>query len=140
MFASRVKKTIEVNDGTDKGSVVIRKLSARSLERAREARQMSAAKLTTSFGPDMIKAFRETNKEVAAAPVVAGSKEARETTYASYDRDTVLTQGVESWTFKENLVDGLNDLDEPIAEMLFHAIIDLSDPPKAEVEKLEKNA
>ncbi len=136
MFASRTKKQITVGEGAESGVVTIRKLSARSLEKAREARQAVAAKMTSTFGPDMIKAFRDAAKdpERAAAP-----QDPREVKYGEYDRATVLTQGVESWTFKEPLIEGLEDLDEPTAELLFHEIVDLSDPPKEEREEREKN-
>jgi hypothetical protein len=135
MFASRIKKQIEIGEGDEKGTVTIRKLSARSLDKAREARQIGAAALTSRLGSDLIKAFRETaqDQEKLAAPTGV------EAHYSAYDRATVLTQGVEHWTFKESLKEGLEDLDEAAAELLFRAIVDLSDPPKTEVERVEKN-
>jgi len=139
MFASRVTKQIEIKDGADKGFVTIRKLSAKSLEKAREARQMAAAALTSKFGADLIRAFRETNKEEREAQVVEVAVVDPNARYAEFDRDTVLTQGVVSWTFKDSLREGLADLDEPTAELLFHAIVDLSAPSTEEAAKVEKN-
>jgi len=130
MFASRTKKQIAVSDEDVEGTVTIRKLSARSLEKAREAKQLSVVQLSTKFGPDIMKMYREAAKErgevVPTDPNVIR--------YAQYERELVLTQGVESWTFPEKLEEGLADLDESTAELLFREIIDLSDPAKEEEE------
>lgn len=117
-------------DGETPGIVTIRKLSARSLEKAKEARQISVVQLSTKLGPDVMKLYRDTREERPLEAVVDPAVQR----YGQYDRDTVLTQGVESWTFDIPKEEGLIDLDEPAAELLFHEIIDLSDPPKAVVE------
>jgi hypothetical protein len=137
MFASRTKKQIQVGAGEEAGTVTIRKLSAKSLDKARMARQSVAAALTSQFGADLIRAFRET---AAMKPQEVPGVEDPEARYAQYDRETVLLQGIESWTFKEALTAGIPDLDEESSELLFREIVDLSDPLKAEAERVEKNA
>jgi len=138
MFASKITKQIEVEDGAEKGTVTIRKLSARSLDKAREARQLAAASVATKFGPELMKSFREAAAEKReAAP--AAAEPAVDARYGEFDRTLVLTQGVASWTFIVPLAAGLEDLDEGAAELLFHAIIDLSYPARAAAEQIEKN-
>jgi len=143
MFASRTKKTVEV-DGVN---VVIRKLSARSLEKAVEARQIASAQLAQTFGPDLMRVFREgeaPQKLVADDEDV--SPEMREQArLAMYDRAAVLVAGVESWDARDEggkpitVSAGLDDLDESAATTLHKAILDLSlgpsDPKLAEEER-----
>jgi hypothetical protein len=132
MFAASVKKQVPVDDGRDKGVVTIRKLSARSLDKAREARQIAAAALTSKFDPNILKVYRETGRQPDSdAPVDK---------YAAYDRDAVLQAGIDSWTFDVSIEEGLKDIDEPTAELLFHEIIDLSDPTGASLAQAEKKA
>ena len=140
MFASSITKQIEIEDGVEKGTVTIRKLSARSLDKAREARQLAVMGVATKFGPELMKSFREAaaeKREAAPEGVGAPTVDAR---YGEFDRTLVLTQGVASWTFIVPLTAGLEDLDEGAAELLFHEIIDLSYPAKAAAEQIENNA
>jgi len=129
MFASQVTKEIQIDNGT----VRIRKLSARSLEKASEARQTSAALLTRSFGGEVLKALRDDSAVAEAQKAKVANR------YGSYDRHTVLTQGIMSWSFAEKLEAGIEDLDEEAAETLSHAILDLSLPTPAAVEEATKN-
>jgi len=139
MFASQVKKQVTVGSGPDAIVVTIRKLSARSLDKAREQRQITGAETIARFGPDMVKAFREAARD-RTPEQIRSAAEAPDARYGEFDRDLVLTQGIESWTASVPLKDGLADLDEETAEFLFHEIVDLSAPPKAVVEEAAKNA
>lgn len=141
VFASRTKRQIEVGEGDEKGIVTIRKLSARSLEKAREARQLAVVKTAQQFGPEMIKVFRDAAAAAPASPPTAPVPAAQtaEAKYSDYDEFLILTQGVESWTFDIPVAKGLEDLDETTAQLLFRAIVDLSHVGKEEAEKKEKN-
>jgi len=131
MFASDVKSTVAV----DGGEVVIRKLSARSLEKASEARQAAVAATTRNLGKDMLELIRSSDGPNRPAPDPAVSR------YGAYDRFTVLTQGVVSWSFDRKVDQAsLDDLDEGAAEKLFRAIVDLSVPTREQSEASEKNA
>jgi hypothetical protein len=135
VFASRVKSTVRVdNDGTPV-NVVIRKLSGRSLSKAAEARQLAVGPTLKSFGPELLQAAREREK-----PPSEANPDER---YGGYDRDSVLTAGIESWDAMDGdgravpLIDGIADLDEGSAEIIFHAIVDLSVPTAEEAEEAQ---
>lgn len=128
MFASQQKGEVTV-DGV---AVQIRKLSARSLEKAQEARQAVVAKLFSSI--DLSKVSRP---EEAKQPDPKAQQEAR---YGSYDRSTVLHQGIMSWSATRDLTpDAVDDLEEEAADKIYRAILDLSLKPigfdKNEAEK-----
>jgi len=133
VFASQVKSTFQI-EGCD---VRIRKLSARSLDKASEIRQGSVVAMARGFGPELMAVFRG---DVGPQPERVAQTE-RETVYATYDRDSVLVAGIESWDAKHadgkkmDLEEGIADLDEDSANALFHAIIDLSVPTKEQVEE-----
>ena len=146
MFASRVKHTVTIPADADlcrpeAVDVVIRKLSHKSLEKAAEARQIDVGKFARQSGPELAEAFRRA-AEVAAEKAEKDKKEPtererREARYQGFDRDSVLVAGVESWTVRDvKLPEGLADLDEPTAKLLFHEILDLSlgplDPAESE--------
>lgn len=141
MFASQVKKTIEFEDG----SVIIRKLSWRTLERARQARSGEMAAAARSYGGDVIKALRsETLDELAkkVAEKRADPEERRKARYAEYDRGTLLVAGIESWPYGELNPERIDLLDEEQAERLHQELVDLSLGPLevAEAEALGKGA
>jgi hypothetical protein len=130
MFASSVKSTVEIGEV----SVIIRKLSARSLEKAADARQGAAVASAKQFGAEMLKALQDVKTPDAGAIVPAAqSLEAqRKGRYNLYDRASVLTAGVVSWTGPDTLPElaaGIQDLDEGTAQQLHEAILDLSLPP-----------
>src|SRR3990172_13353140 len=138
MFASPVRETVAVGDV----SVIIRKLSARSLEKASENRAIAAAKLSKLLGTEMMQTFKTMGDAPKVKPTPEEEDEAR---YAQYDRETVLTQGVESWNALDgggrpiSVEDGLKDIDEETATLLHRAVIDLSVPKKSAAKDKEKN-
>jgi len=131
MFASDTKRDVPVGDVT----VTVRKLSGRSLEKASEAQSISAATVTRSFGPEVMKVLREGRAEQTPEQRTASR-------YQAYDRQSVLVAGIMRWTSPVPLAQGIDDLDEESAELLFRAILDLSLPaidPEA-VKAAEKKA
>lgn len=140
MFASRVKKQVEFEDG----SVTIRKLSYHSLEKAREARTAVQAASMRNFGGDVLKALRnEDLGEVAkrVAEQKPGPKEQAKARYAEYDRDSVLVAAIDSWTYGDVTPKAIYDLEEERAARLHREILDLSLPPleSAAAEEQQKN-
>lgn len=132
MFASRVKKVIEVNDGDELIQITLKKLNARQLERASEVRQTASMINARSLGGEVLKAIREIEQPNKAVLTT------RKQHYAMYDRTTILNAGIESWTSKVSLEKGIEDLDEEMSTLLFETIVDLSDPIKEEVDSLGK--
>lgn len=124
MFASRVKKTVTITDGDETVDVVIRKLSARSLDAAEEAAQARAIKKSRDAGGELVKAFRET---ATVRPADAAARTLSR--YRAYDPDTIVRAGVESWTSKVPVETGVQDLDEEAREKLHREILDISLPP-----------
>jgi hypothetical protein len=123
MFASQTKSTVAIGDVV----VTIRKLSARSLDKASEARQATAAAVARGFGADMIQALKVT-EPAPLAPVVLTLAEQIKARYTSYDRASTLRAGIASWTAPQPLEEGIADLDEESAQKLHEAILDLSLP------------
>lgn len=134
MFASKVTSQVVFPDG----AVNIRKLSARSLEKASEARQISVSQLSRSMGPELMKAFATDDSDKPSKPKVEPTlDQQRKARYAVYDRQLVLQAGVVSWTYETKLSEGLEDLDEEAATTLHEAILDLSLPP---IDPMEREA
>ena len=144
MFASRVTKDVDVEDGESVTKVTIQKLSARSLEKAREVK--SAAQLTAMrpASKDMWEGLRSAEVEKLAGELAEKrSKEAADpkarakVRYDAHDQAHILRAGIVRWTSTVPLDEkALEDLDEATAEKLHEAILDLSlpalDPVEAE--------
>ena len=155
-FASRKKGTVELWDGETRTEVRIRALSDRSLDKAMEARQAAVAKSTKVMGPevvDMIRKLGAADAQAKDAMTVEGKEtleplEARLLKrYAPYDRDYVLTAGIEGWSATWPVPDpddprdgatkevpvplevGIPDMLKGDAEKCFRAILELSLPP-----------
>jgi len=133
MFASRTKKTIEIEDIV----VVVRKLSANSLRKASEARQGVVTSRIRGMGAEVLKMFREMPaSELAQARVIQDNRQAR---FSTYDRDSILLSGIDSWSAEEKLgPESIADLDEAAAQLLYEAILDLSLPPLDPAEGVAK--
>jgi hypothetical protein len=149
IFAKQYQKEVQVGDET----VVVRKLSGRSLDKARAARRTDQVQGIRELGAELIKAFRE-GKEAAGiepAPVAEPVEpveltpeekaKARKAAFDDYDKYVVLQGGVVSWTAK---IDGkpvpvnaesIEGLDAETVTVLFEAIMDMSLPIDAEAVK-----
>ena len=133
MFASQVRSTVDLEDSVQ---VVIRKLSAKTLDKAREAKQMAFAASARAYGADMMKVLRDASAqdieaaEKRRAEALAKENASGDSRFAGYDRDVVLTAGIVSWNVEPKVSpDSVADLDEPTAGKLFKAILELSLPP-----------
>jgi len=139
MFAKQIQKEVVVGPEI----VVVRKLSGRSLQKARDNARSAQVQNVREIGPEMIRAFREEKAEAAAEqilePIVEPTKEellkARRASFLAYDQFTVLVAGVVSWTAKDKgkpvpvNVESLGELDEETSILLFEEILDLSVAP-----------
>ena len=146
MFASRVTKDVVLNDGDLDVTVTVQKLSARALEKAREARTVSQAAPLRAMGGDILKAMRSESMDEAAASLRAkratleGAKKER---YDAHDRFTVLQSGIVRWRGADLPAvsqESIEDLDEDSAQKLHEEILDLSLPPIDPAELEERAA
>lgn len=152
MFASQVKQTVEI----ESVSVVIRKLSAVSLEKAAKTKTGEQIADAKGFGADMLKAVLDPaiqDARVEAAAEKAKEEAPGEKRFRDFDRMSVLRAGIESWdaTYPEDhdekklagkaipVATGIDDLDEESAEALFRKIVELSVPTKEEEEEARGN-
>jgi ribosome recycling factor len=132
MFASKIQKQVTFDDG----SVTIRKLSAKSLEKAAEQRQIAVAQFTSQMGAEIMKMWTTKDKDAVAAPAAeVPIEEQRKARYGLYDRFSVLKAGVVSWSYPEKIHDGIEDLDEDAVQKLHEEILDLSLPPLTQEER-----
>jgi hypothetical protein len=129
MFASKITQDITVKDGDKDVKVTIRKLSGRSLQNASEARQITVARMARTMGAEMLQAVRDREAAKEKAQKILDPAEAR---FQLYDRETVLVAGIASWDAKEDVVEGVADLDEDTADAIFRAIVTLSVPTEEE--------
>lgn len=142
MFASRTTKTIEVQDDDGRPiQVTLQKLSARSLEKAREAKSIAQLTAMRPASKDMWAGIREGEaqledlKKEIREKKTDDPKARAKARYDSYDREHVIRAGVVRWTAARTFDDGaIGDLDEDTADKLHAAILDLSLPPLDPVE------
>jgi len=124
MFVSKITNAVSVGEFT----VVIRKLSARQLEKCQEKAQERLFAMFRNAGGETLRALRDTQ----AKDVPDATKNAAR--YAGYDRWTTLQEGVVSWDAEMKLAEGLEALDEEASDQIFHAIVDLAKPNVKEVQ------
>lgn len=140
MFASQTTKTVDIEGIT----VVIRKLSWKSLRNASEKHTEGAMAVASKVTPDMMRILGEMGGKKAAADASPESPAPQEQTdplarYRVYDMATVLVAGIKSWSSEKKLPDGIEDLDTESAEKLFREIIDLSIPTPEQEAAARKN-
>lgn len=134
MFASRITRDVEVGDGA---VVTIRKLSGRSLEKAREAKSAQQLGSLRNASKELLQAMRSSEIDAAAAQLAArreaeagDAKLRAKARYDAHDREAVLNAGIVRWSAQEPVnPDNIMDLEEGIAQRLHEAILDLSLPP-----------
>jgi hypothetical protein len=128
VFASETKKSLQY----DELQVVIRKLSGKSLRKAREVRQIAQMRMSREMGGELVRAFQETaaaKDAVQAKGPAPTLEQLRMTRYAEFDQDDILVRGIESWSATKPLPDGIDDLDDAVGLQIFHEIVDLSSGP-----------
>lgn len=135
MFASQVKKTVEIGER----SYQIRMLSWKSLDKAKDARQMSGAAHLRALGGEIMKALRSDNVDEMAKAVAEkdATPEGRaKLRYDAYDRELVLNAGVTQIEGELATPATVADIDPTTADRLYREILDLSlgpiDPAEAE--------
>jgi hypothetical protein len=144
MFARETLKDVEVK-GSDENSpeiVTVRKLSGKTLQKARDAKRGEQVSNMREMGAEMIRAFREEREKAAVStkqdalpipvkePTLDELQKARKASFSEYDRDQVLVAGIAKWTptipvNPENIA----ELDEETANLLHEEILDLSVAP-----------
>ena len=149
MFASRVTKNVVLNDGDFEVTVTIQKLSARALEKAREARTISQAAPLRAMGGEILRAVRDESSLDEASKALKAKRAtlegAKKERYDAHDRALVLQAGIVRWAssmpdLKRLSPDAIDDLDEESAQKLHEEIIDLSLPPIDEEELAQQAA
>jgi|TARA_R110000824_G_scaffold89201_1_gene218933 hypothetical protein len=111
------QKVIEVphEPGTE---VTIKALSWKKLKDAQRAQQTEGIEFMRAVGAELLQALR-----AGDADKVKSIEEAQEASITSYDRSTLLTKGLVSWTYKEQLSpESIEELDEKTASFLAEAI------------------
>lgn len=139
MFASQCKKPVVIDDDT----YTIRKLSHRSLDKARDAFMAGSAVAAKRLGGEMVRAYQEAAQSGAQQKLREKDKADPKARYSTYDKPYVLQAGIDSWTCERPLSpDAVDDLDEATAQKLFEDILEYSLPPatKEEIEVKEGNA
>lgn len=137
VFSSRVRKEVTYDDLT----VVIRKLSGASLEKAGEQRAIVAMRITAGAGADALRQARESARDQEKKPIAGAEPEPPKVVnprdrHNGYDRETVLIAGIHGWNALDEkggslpvTPDNVLDLTEGACDFLFHEILDLSLPP-----------
>jgi hypothetical protein len=123
IFASQTKKTITVGGDVD---VIIRKLSAASLRKAREVRMMEDAKHTRAIGGEVLKALHGGSDDPQAPKKEPTPEQKKNARFALYDREDLLLRGIESWTAEKPVDTGIAELDEETSRTIFEAIVELA--------------
>lgn len=143
MYASQVKKQVRVGEHT----FDVRKLSWKSLKKARDARSIDQAAHLRALGGEIMRALHNptVNSDLAKAEANVAAQRAdpkarEKARYDSYDRETVLVAGVERIDGEPVVLERLNDIDEDVSEQVFYAIVDLSDPPAEVTEAAGKDS
>jgi len=131
MFASKTTRTVEVKDGDATVVVTIQKLSRRALEASSDARQRKVAQVAKDMGAEIVQAYQARAAKDEAEKVL----DPVESRFATYDVETVLVNGITSWSASVPVAEGIPDLDVEVSDILFRAIVTLSVPTPAEAEE-----
>ena len=102
--------------------VTIKALSWKKLKDAQRAQQTEGIEFMRAVGAELLKALREGD-----ADKVKSIEQQQEANITSYDRSTLLTKGLVSWTYDiEVSPESIEELDEKTAAFLAQAIFDFS--------------
>lgn len=129
-LVSNITKTVDIPNEAE--SVVIRRLSHTLLKKASKARQSEGVGFMREMGGELLKALKD-----ADTTQIKKIQEAQAADITNYDRDTLLKEGIISWTYDAKLPVGTDDLDEPTAKFLAETIFEYSRPEtKVEVKNV----
>lgn len=120
-LVSNITKTVNIPN--EDHSAVICKLSHTQLKAAAKARQSEGVGFMREMGGELLKALRDADTDK-----IKQIQEAQEANISNYDRDTLLKEGIVSWTYDAKLPKGTDDLDEATAKFLAEAIFEYSRP------------
>lgn len=120
-LVSNITKVVEIPN--EDVTVVIRKLSHTQLKSAAKARQSEGVGFMREMGGELLKALKD-----ADTTAVKKIQEAQEADISNYDRDTLLKNGIVSWTYEAKLPNATDDLDEATAKFLAESIFEFSRP------------
>lgn len=131
MFASRTTKDVVIaGDDGSPVTVTIQKLSKRALDKAREAQLINASRQAQALGAVLTDAIQK--RQASVEQKAADPAEVR---FQLFDQIHVLEAGVVRWTIIDvEPKDGIADLDEETADILFREIVKLSVPTPEEQE------
>lgn len=116
-----ITKTVDIPG--EQESAVIRKLSHKQLKEAAKKRQSEGISFMKELGAELMKALQDGDDEK-----LKRLEEAQQANINNYDRDTLLSLGVVSWTYKATLPAGLDEADEKTAKFLSQEIFDYARP------------
>lgn len=133
MFASGVTRNISIGEET----VVIQKMSGFQLEKASQIQTQKAVDQSKQLGGELLAAIRDPDAATRLQEQrdKMTQKQKRQARYDTYDRKHILKKGIRGWSCKKEdgsalpTTEGIEDLDQPTADMLFHEIVDLSCGP-----------
>jgi hypothetical protein len=135
LFAKHSTKVVEIGDV----QVTVRKLSWKSLEKAKVAKSAEQAASLRPYGGEVVKALHSPELTEAAANLKKKKNDPGERLKAHYerfDRSSVLYAGIVSWSIEDKVnPEAIDDLEEAVAEELHRQIVDLSAPFKDEAPK-----
>jgi hypothetical protein len=116
-----------INIPGEEETAVIRKLSHMQLKTAARVRQSEGVGFMREMGGELLKALKD-----ADVDKVKKIQEAQEANADNYDRDALLKSGIVSWSYKADLPNGTDLLDEPTAKFLAEAVFEFSRPDSKE--------
>ena len=118
-LVTNITKTVQIPG--EEHTAIIRKLSHKQLRNAAKARQSEGVGFMREMGGELLKALRDVDTDK-----VKKIEEAQEANVSNYDRDSLLTEGVISWSYDGKLPGALDELDEPTAKFLANEVFEFS--------------
>lgn len=110
-----------VNIPGEDDTVIIRKLNHKTLKKAARARQTEGVSVMKEIGAELIKALRDEDDEK-----LKRIQDKQESDISSYDMDTLLKEGIVSWTYDGVLPNDTDELAENTAKFIAKEILDFS--------------
>lgn len=130
-----ITKRIDI-PGEDGQFAILRKLSWKQLELASNARAEAALAKMRTMGGEVYRAINDVATQAVSAAAASSTLKPRADLKNSYDVETVLRAGVVNLSYSETFTaDDVMDLDEPTKNVLFDAIMTLSDVGQTEAQQ-----
>lgn len=113
--------TKEIQVPGEEITAVIRRLNHTQLRAAAKARQSEGVGFMREMGGELIKALKDADTEK-----IKQIQNQQEADISNYDRDTLLKEGIITWTYPVKLPQGTDELDEPTAKFFAEEIFNFS--------------